>query len=199
MPSPWIQSSRMEVSPRSWSYPVTGLLIASLCTAAFWTSPKRPPTPVDFDPSDELWVRPLSFRSASLHSHLTASSHMSFILACARLYADISKVAVSPEVHWSQFTLRSLVSDGFNYRYPFQNLCPANVTSLLTSIDVPQFIPSNKVGAWISTQSVMNTRLRMGLICRKSRRMNQPRNQMHLSKPPSGMSCSKRPMSWRRI
>ncbi|KAI0237342.1 Ubiquitin-like modifier-activating enzyme 6 [Lamellibrachia satsuma] len=67
----------------------------------FWQSPKRPPVPIVFDTSNKL--------------------HTDFVVACARLYAEISGITVRP-----------------------QDLQLADITEVLTRVDVPEFRPSSK-------------------------------------------------------
>ncbi|KAL3866603.1 hypothetical protein ACJMK2_043889 [Sinanodonta woodiana] len=67
----------------------------------FWQSPKRPPVPLQFDLNDP--------------------QHLSFVISCARLYADIFGV------QWTQ-----------------KDLEPVTVKSMLSKVDIPPYVPTDK-------------------------------------------------------
>ncbi|KAK2177102.1 hypothetical protein NP493_617g01041 [Ridgeia piscesae] len=67
----------------------------------FWQSPKRPPVPIVFDKSNKL--------------------HTDFVVACARLYADINGITVKP-----------------------QDLQLKDIAEMLAHIKTPEFRPSTK-------------------------------------------------------
>lgn len=76
--------------------------IFPLYAGLFWQSPKRPPSPIDFSANND--------------------EHMTFIISCARLTANIHSIPVS-----SKDLLKKCIIDAIN-----------NTT-------VPVFVPTNKV------------------------------------------------------
>lgn len=68
--------------------------------ALFWQSPKRPPTSLTFDFDDPMLVHLLTIHSLGYVIIIFSSSHVSFVVSMAKLFAAVYNVPYTDKVNY---------------------------------------------------------------------------------------------------